>query len=521
MARGGDFDLARELARPSFTPGQRDVGPLVELVASGNDHAPAALAKLGEAGRRALEAALAQTADEGAAAKLCGALGLFARDGDDAARAGVIAALADPRVRVRRAAIGALGKTAHDDARTALAARWDASDVTPDERRALAEALGKLGGDAAMTRLRALDAGQDAELARRRDRALLMADRSAKRDDASQIATDVAPASPLTVRLHARRGLATLLADDLRAHGLAPRRTHDEWVEVELARPWSALFASRLWVSAGIRVPLPRATDAGPDAPAIVRALTSPAIRALLRAWTRGAIRWRLAFPSGHRRSVVWRVARDVTAAAPELVNDPTNTTWDVLVDDDALELVPRRADDPRFAWRVATVPAASHPTVAAALARVAGVKPTDRVWDPFVGSGGELVERALLGPTRSLTGSDLSEEALAAARANLAAANIAATLILADARTHSPGPVDLVITNPPLGSRIHLDAAALLVETLPNVVRQLAPSGRLVWITPQPRRTTPVAEHLGLRRALSLAIDLGGVRGHLERWER
>ena len=34
--------------------------------------------------------------------------------------------------------------------------------------------------------------------------------------------------------------------------------------------------------------------------------------------------------------------------------------------------------------------------------------KQNDLVWDPFVGSGTELCERALLGPYRALVGSDL-----------------------------------------------------------------------------------------------------------------
>jgi hypothetical protein len=42
-----------------------------------------------------------------------------------------------------------------------------------------------------------------------------------------------------------------------------------------------------------------------------------------------------------------------------------------------------------------------------------------------------------------------------------------------------------------------------------------------LVWITPAPRKTGPVAERLGLRRTRTYAVDLGGVRGQLERWER
>jgi len=536
VARGKDFDLAAELAKPSFTPGQRDAPALALLIAGGDEPAATravpAIAKLGDAACAALDGAFAN-ADDGAQARLVAALGVLARAGHEAARATVLARLGDPAVRVRRAAIVALGKLAAlgddlahgDDARAALLARWDAPDVTADERRALAEALGKLGGEAALARLRALEPGGDLELARRRDRALLMADRSAKRDTASTIATDVTPPAPVTLRLGCKGGLAPMLVDELAALGVRAVAVTDAAVQLDHAGPIAPLFASRLWSHLAVRLPLDVPRAASPDrlADAVVRAMTAPAMRALLRAWTRGPIRWRLGFAKGHRRAVVWRVARDVTAAAPELVNDPTATTWDVLVDDDArtLELATRRLDDPRFAWRVAEVPAASHPTVAAALARIAEARPDDRVWDPFCGSGAELVERARLGPWRALIGSDVDEAALAATRLNAASAGVAIELAQGDARTYTPGPVDLVISNPPLGSRVQLDAAGLLAEALPNFVRQLAPGGRLVWITPSPRRTTPVAEGLGLVRTRAIVVDLGGVRGQLERWER
>jgi hypothetical protein len=533
MARPADFDLAKELAKPSFTPGQRDAPALVELVVAGEDpsaeRAAAALAGLGDAGRRAIAARLAgddphpdedaTELGEGATARLVGALGLLARRGNVDARAAVIARMQDVSARVRRAAIIALGKLGGDDARDVLVWRWDAADVTPDERRALAEALGKVGGNDAMMRLRALDPGSDNELARRRDRALLMADRSAKRDEDSHVAIDVDPPAPLTVRLRCKPGLGALLVEDLVARGFAAKPHGDGAAELELTRAWSALFASRLWERAAIRIPLPR--DPRDDVHAIVEALTTPSVRALLRAWTRGPIRWRLGFAQGHKRAVVWRVAKEVTARAPELVNDPTQTTWDVFVSDGALELTPRRIDDPRFAWRVAEIPAASHPTVAAALAYVGQARQGDRVWDPFAGSGAELVERARLGTFASLLGTDLDGSALSAARLNLAAAHVEATLVQADARTHDAGDIDLVVTNPPLGSRVQLDAAALLVAALPNFARALAPGGRLVWITPAQKKTTKIAEELGLRRTRSLAVDLGGVRGHLERWER
>jgi 16S rRNA G966 N2-methylase RsmD len=559
VARAADFDLANELAKPSFTPGRGDARALVELVVRGDEptaaRAATALAKLGEVARTTIEGRLRTrddspvvphdprrgrkpeivSLDEMGRARLVGALGLLARGGDEVARGELIARLADDSVRVRRTAVNSLGKLASGehpsaelaDVRAALLARWDAADVPPDERRALAEALGKVGGDEALARLRALETVDDGELARRRDRALLMADRTARRGDSSEIATDVPPPAPLTVHLRCRPGLGQLLLGELGeldAHGFSPRALGDHGAAVTLAGPWSTLFASRLWATAAIRIDLVRGRTEDPEqlASAIVETLVAPGTRALLQAWTRGPIRWRLGFAHGHRRAVVWRVARDVTAAAPELVNDPAATTWEVLVDDQAwtLELVPRRASDPRFAWRVAEVPAASHPSVAAALAFASDLRDSDRVWDPFCGAGAELVECARRG-AKKLVGSDLDPTALEAARANLAAASVHAELVSGDARSHEAGPVDVIVTNPPLGSRVKLDAAALLVAALPHFARTLAPGGRLVWITPARRKTTPVAEQLGLRRVLALNVDLGGVRGQLERWDR
>ncbi len=586
MARPPEFDLAKELAKPSFTPGARDAGALVELIVSGEEavvtKAAPALAGLKDAARTAITARLDGSLEEGAAARLISVVGLLARAGDSAARAVLLAKILDSATRVRRASIVALGKLAAtgakepapiavkataggapivelragdrrahvdrratsgepvvelrelarrgdpdrrdelDDVRAALLARWDASDVTPDERRALAEALGKVGGEAAMERLHALDPSADKELERRRDRAVLIADRTSKRGEDSTVRTDVAPARPLDIRLGCRPGLGELLYGEiikLDLGGATRTLQRTDAVDVTLTKPWSALFASRLWATASIRIPLPRL----PVEDAIIQAITAPEIRELLRSWTRGPIRWRLAMAKGHQRAVVWTVAKEVTRIAPELINDPTATTWEIVADieEQMLEIVPRRIDDPRFAYRDADVPAASHPSVAAALAWVAEPRSGDRVWDPFCGSGLELIERARRGPYRTLLGSDLEEAALAAARSNLEAAGVTAQLEIADARTHDPGAVDLIITNPPLGSRVRVDAAALLCTALPHFARQLSRGGRLVWITPSHRKTTPAAEAAGLVLARSMSVDLGGVRGRLERWDK
>jgi precorrin-6B methylase 2 len=603
MTRPAGFDLASELAKPSFTPGARDAHALVALIVAGDEptatRAAPAVARLGDAGRTAVEGMLAEldgtgqaadatsardgsggdaearaaggapakraksageedgaqaargegaTADrakpraarggdrgrakpakddDGARARLIGVLGLLARGGDERARMQVIARTGDRAVRVRKAAVIALGKLGGDEARQALIARWDTADAAPEERRALAEALGKVGGDDALVRLRALGASDDGELMRRRDRAILMADRTAKRDEVSRIVDDVAPPAPVAIELGCRPGLGALLVEELAALGIAAQLIGDRGAALRLERPLGSLFAARLWATMAIRVPLAAGRDL---ASAITATIAARSTVSLLRAWTRGPIRWRLGFASGHKRAIVWRVARDVTAAVPALINDPTSTTWDIIVDSDGkrdemehavLALVPRRLDDPRFGYRVADVPAASHPTVAAALVWLSEPSADDRVWDPFCGSAVELVECARRAPVRSLVGTDLDAGALEAARENLEAAGVDAQLVQGDARSDAPGPVDLILSNPPLGSRVQIDAVALLVAALPNLVRALAPRGRLVWITPSTRKTSPVAEQLGLVRTRSYAVDLGGVRGQLERWDR
>jgi len=510
-------DLLEAARAPSFTPARRDLPALVTLCATcGDDDVPYVQAALSRADvtivRDTIVAGLSVTDDAGAA-RLVAALGAAAKR-DEGARARVIEILAaDPRPRARRAAAIALGKIGGELARDALIAYWDRGDLPPDHRRAVAEALGKVGGDAAIARLRDVAAGSDAELGRKRDRALIMAERSAVRDAASEVAMDAAPIDPVELIARCRGGLEELLASELRELGAAVIARGA--VGLRLSQPLARVWRARTLLTAGIVIPF----GSGEPARAIASALSSSSD--LLAHLTRGPIRWRLDFASGgHKRAIVWETAKLVAAAQPSLINDPTATTWDVIADLDArrLELRPRRFTDTRFAWRVRDVPAASHPTIAAALARVAGARDREVVWDPFVGSGAELVERAQLGPC-TLIGTDLDPKALEAARANLSAAQLEARLELADARTFAAPRPTLVITNPPLGRRLRGDAPALVEEVAAHVARVLAPGGRLVWISPVPKRTERALR--GLRLASRISVDLGGFDGALERWDK
>jgi len=161
---------------------------------------------------------------------------------------------------------------------------------------------------------------------------------------------------------------------------------------------------------------------------------------------------------------------------------------------------------------------------LAAALARVAGAREDDVVWDPFAGSGVELIERALLGPYRELHGSDLESRALSAARENFRSAKVAGVqLAQADARSHKVAGLSLVLSNPPMGRRVLRASglSGLLCQVVRNVAGQLVPGGRMVWLSPFAEATARAAADAGLSVERLGSLDLGGFSAELQRYFR
>lgn len=159
---------------------------------------------------------------------------------------------------------------------------------------------------------------------------------------------------------------------------------------------------------------------------------------------------------------------------------------WDVLVRLGGPPLSAR-------AWRVADYPGAVNATIAAAIARIAGVRPTDRVANLMCGSGTLLVERLLAGPAALAVGVDVSAEAVAATRENVAAAGLADDVRLDVADVLAPGgawrdgaPFDLLLADPPWGTThgSHATSAAVHSGLLEAAHTVCAPGGRLVVLT-------------------------------------
>ncbi|MDP9149033.1 MAG: methyltransferase, partial [Myxococcota bacterium] len=347
------------------------------------------------------------------------------------------------------------------------------------------------------------------------------------------------PDRPVEVVALCRNGIESLLAEELSADA-ARRSGHEERgvsdahttapgrVSATLSSAMGELFRARTMLSFYFPLPTERAHDGEPVEETVARALRSEHAKSIFAAWTVGAVRYRIAWAEGgHKRAQTWALAGVLGKQAPELVNDPTLSLWELIVTATPsrvdVALAPRDLPDPRFLWRKRDVPASSHPTLAAALARVAKARPDDVVWDPFVGSGAELVERALLGPHRSLTGSDIEPLALEAAKENLAAAGVEARLEQADALVHAPGGVTLIITNPPMGRRASRTAglSEMLDRFVLHAASVLSPGGRLVWMAPWPKRARNAAFRAGLTLESAQVVDMGGFDAEMQRWTR
>ncbi len=530
--RGPDFSLEKAVEDPGFFPRQADVAALLDLVTAGSAAAESAKRALVRFGVDAARVAIAKAndGDVKTRARLVPIIGRIAADhGGDDLTTFLLERLGDDDAVVRRASANALGKQRTPVVAAALTNAL-AKETDASARRAMTAALGKTGGAEAVASLDHVDVEGDELLARMTSKAALIAQRTAGRDVPSTFdASKVAP-GPVSAVLHCRAGLAPILLGELASDlspFLPPHANRLDQVTVTLRAAPERLFRARTMLFFGFPLPPEPIAPNGDVAAALTRALTSPVASQILDHFTAGPVRFRIAWADGGKhRSVTWRAAEQIAATKPSIINDPTESTWEAIVHEQndprqlQVELRPRVAD-PRFTYRQGDVPAASHPTIAAALVRVAGVRPHDIVWDPFVGSGMELCERAIAGSFVKLIGTDREPAALEIARQNLKAAGVSnAELLREDALTFEPRDrPTLVITNPPMGRRVLRgeDLHSFLDRFLAHAAQVVAPGGRIAWITPVPVQSTRVAKDLGLERLFAAPVDMGGFDAEMQ----
>jgi len=462
---------------------------------------------------------------------------IFSRFGTDGEKAVVrdwlIALLKDPQEKVRRYALAALPKigAGEQGEREMLSLLKPGTETR--EKRHLGRALEKVGGEATLA---VIEQGVDLPAITVQK---VKAGVSRKEDDAGVQLDAPLPIDPkMRVLLRCRRGLEEFVRDEAKDL-LSPA----EWLQEKTTpgcvtlKPLhsageftlSSLYRLRCFAT----VAFPLGTIRGSEGPrwieSLARCIASDRNRDLMLAGTEGAPRYRLEFAGrGHQRGAIRQVIDRAYALCPEILNDARQAPWSIDVipmnsGESSVELRPRLYPDPRLGYRQEDIAAASHPPLAACMARLAGFHEDEVAWDPFCGSGLELIERGLLGGMTEAYGTDLDPRAITVATANFEAAGLQGTIAKfteCDFRKApiSPGSLSLIITNPPLGRRVRIkDMQGLFSDLHAAAARTLKVGGRLVFVNPL--RTQPTDPSLKLEYRKT--VDLGGFNCRLELYRK
>ena len=435
-------------------------------------------------------------------------------------RAWLRALLNDPAEKIRRYALNALPKVGagleEESGMLALLRRTE----NEREKKFLAGALDKIGGEQTL----AVAAGLLPQTEQKARAAV------ARSESPGAVRMDALLEEFEGIRIHlrGRRGLEGLVRDEVEEAGkFRVLEVREGLVAIAPVAPFSLndVYAFRCFGTAGFFL------GSAPGGE-LAEVMTSPAARRVLQTFTEGVARYRLDFVAkGHQRGAVRDLANRVYALCPEVLNDPRSALWAMDIHSaagaESVELRPRLTPDPRFAYRRQDIPAASHPPLAACMARLAGQEEGDIVWDPFCGSGAELIECALRGGARRLFGTDRSGEAVAIARNNFLAAGVTSTeaeFHCCDFRAHrdiaglEAGRVSLIITNPPMGMRVPIGNLRGLIADLFSIAAvALRPGGRLVFANPLRLENPHPAFRLESRRE----VDMSGFDCRMERYVR
>lgn len=442
--------------------------------------------------------------------------------------------LQDPEEKIRRYAMNALPKLGGSvETERAVLELLDQSKEAREVKN-LGQTLSKIGGAATLKKLEAVHDDHEA---------LHAAEQKVK----AQIARQQAPARirldakiketrKLRIHLRTRRGMEGFVRDELGAHPkLKSRfkilRTSPGCVALSALRPFtlSDVYALRTFGSVNFVLGVV-AKDEAKHTEALAKIIASEHTQLLCRKLTEGQARYRIEFMRTKvPQRKVQAIVNTAFALCPDLLNDPRQSPWAIEVYPEkvgqSVELRPRVLPDPRFTYRVDDVPASTHPPLAAAMAQLGGVQPNEVVWDPFCGSGLELIERARLGDVDSIIATDLDDNAIEVARQNFESAGIASGVVdlrRGDFRNYvkvtgiEPESLSLILANPPLGRRVRIeDLKGLITEFYAIAAKTLRSGGRLVFINPLKLDSPDPALQLEARHL----VDLGGFDCRVEKW--
>ncbi|MDQ8192793.1 methyltransferase domain-containing protein [Coraliomargarita sp. SDUM461004] len=442
--------------------------------------------------------------------------------------------LTDQEEKVRRYAMNALPKIGGSvEVEKAVLDLLDKPEGTREVEQ-LSHTLSKIGGQATLQKLESLSDGHEVlHAVEQKVKAQLAREEAPAR---IRLTAKIKATRQLRIHLRSRRGMELFVREELQRHArLNGRfkivRTSPGCVALSALHPFTLQDLYELRTLGSIHFVLGVvAKNEAKQTQALAKIIASERTQLLCRKLTQGQPRYRLQFM---RVKVSARKVQSIVNEAflqcPDLLNDPRQSPWAIEIYPEkvglSVELRPRVLPDPRFTYRKDDVPASTHPPLAAAMAQLAGVQANDVVWDPFCGSGLELIERARLGGVASILATDIDENAIEAARLNFASAGLSNDIVelrRGDFRNYekitgiASGSISLIIANPPLGRRVRTeDLKGLILELYHIAAKTLCPGGRLVFINPL-KIDSPVSS---LKLKARHVVDLGGFDCRVEKW--
>jgi 23S rRNA G2445 N2-methylase RlmL len=173
--------------------------------------------------------------------------------------------------------------------------------------------------------------------------------------------------------------------------------------------------------------------------------------------------------------------------------------------------------------------PASLRPTIAAAMVRLAGIRPGHVVLDPMCGAGTLLAEylaaaRAVRGEHRPALGGDLDSSAARAAAVNLRRVG-PAEILRWDARRLplADASVDRILSNPPFGKQLETPQAIrpLYQAMIPEYDRVLRPAGWAVLLTSEARLLNDAARARGWKSMRQVKLRVLGQQAVVSVWRK
>ena len=173
--------------------------------------------------------------------------------------------------------------------------------------------------------------------------------------------------------------------------------------------------------------------------------------------------------------------------------------------------------------------PASLRPTLAAALVRLAEIKPPHVVLDPMCGAGTLLAEhlaamRTVRVPYPPALGGDIDGGAVRAAAANLRRLGPALLACWDAGRLPlPPASVDRLVSNPPFGKQLGEpgEIGPLYRRVLHEYDRVLRPGGRAVFLVGDPAKLRAAAQAVGWKLHRSLTVRILGQSATVAVWRK